>query len=112
MGTIVNAVIYTDDECLGGFDYWRLDGDAAAVVTTGTAVNPVVMETLMKEGGNTHARIERQFCSEGSIKMDACKPEIQHSDLVGQPVPYYTHWEYVPRDLWHSKQRSLQRFCE
>ena len=110
MGTIVNAVIYTDDECLGGFDYWRLDGDAVAVVTTGTAVNPVVMETLMKEGGNTHARIERQFCSEGRIKMDA---EIQqHSDLVGQPVPYYTHWEYVPRDLWHSKQRSLQRFCE
>ena len=43
----VHTVIYTDGSCKGGTE----EGGAAAVITTGTAANPVVIETIMKKGG-------------------------------------------------------------
>ena len=42
----VDTVIYTDGSCAGGIE----EGGAAAIVTTGTARTPVVLETLQKRG--------------------------------------------------------------
>jgi ribonuclease HI len=42
----VDIVLYTDGSCKGGME----EGGAAVVVTTGTASNPVVLETIQKKG--------------------------------------------------------------
>ena len=42
----VDIVIYTDGSCKGGME----DGGSAVVITTGTASNPVVLETIQKKG--------------------------------------------------------------
>ena len=42
----IGTTIYTDGVCKGGTE----EGGAAAVITTGTAANPVVIETIKKKG--------------------------------------------------------------
>jgi ribonuclease HI len=42
----VDTVIYTDGSCKGGTE----EGGAAAIITTGSARNPIVLETLQKKG--------------------------------------------------------------
>ena len=55
-GYQVNTVIYTDGSCKGGTE----EGGAAAVITTGTAANPVVLETIMKKGGKYTSSYEEE----------------------------------------------------
>ncbi len=43
----IDTTIYTDGSCSGG----TAQGGSAAVITTGTAANPVVLETIRKKGG-------------------------------------------------------------
>ena len=52
----INTIIYTNGSCTGGI----ADGGAAAVVTTGTAANPVVIETVMKKGGKYTCSYEEE----------------------------------------------------
>ena len=42
----ISTTIYTDGSCKGG----TKDGGAAAVITTGSAANPVILETIKKKG--------------------------------------------------------------
>ena len=52
----VDTVIYTDGSCKDGTE----DGGAAAVITTGTARYPVVLETLQRKGSKYTCSFEEE----------------------------------------------------
>ena len=57
-----DTTIYTDGSCTAGTD----DGGSAAVVTTGSARNPVVIERIVKKGGKfTYSYKEEQAAMAG-----------------------------------------------
>ena len=61
----IGTTIYTDGSCKGGTE----DGGAAAVITTGTAANPVVIETIKKKG----SKFTCSYDEEKAALMEALK---------------------------------------
>ena len=58
-GYQVNTVTYTDGSCSEG----TKGNGLVSVVTTGAAAKPVVIETIVKKGVNTHAHMKRKHCN-------------------------------------------------
>ncbi len=73
----IETTIYTDGSCTAGTD----NGGSAAVVTTGTARNPVVIESIAKKGG----KFTCSFVEEHAAMMEAVNWIVEnqkHDDTI------------------------------